>query len=825
MKISYNWLKEYADIDISVEEISNLLTDCGLEVDGIEEHESIRGGLKGLVIGEVITCEDHPDSDHLHLTTVNIGEEGNLSIVCGAENVATGQKVVVATIGATLYSGDESFKIKKSKIRGKESFGMICAEDEIGIGDSHAGIMVLPEGAVVGVPAANYFNLSSDYIFEIGLTPNRSDATSHIGVARDIVAVLNSRNFINAEGDDCELLYPNVEDFKIDCKDIDITVEVKDNKNCPRYSGLCIKGIKVEPAPEYIQNRLKSVGLRPINNVVDITNYVLMELGQPLHAFDMANVKGNKVVVRLANEGEKFVTLDGVERKLSARNLMICNESEPMCIAGVFGGEKSGVSETTTDIFLESAYFNPVSIRKTAREYGLNTDASFRYERGADVNVTVYALKRAAKLICEIAGGKIASEIIDIYPNKMEDTIVDLDLNDVNTLIGKNIEKDIVKAILENLEMQVEEISTNMLRVEVPSNKVDVTRPADLVEEVLRIYGYNNIELQGRLSYSMNAASSNSDHKIYASVANMLSSTGFCEILNNSLCKQEYIENCKLGSTYKEDNIVLLANPLSKELNMLRPTLLFGGLNSIEFNLNRKQNNIKFYEFGRSYFKTNSEEEDVIKRYSEENHLALFISGNKNVEGWQEANKAADFYDLKLNVERVFNSLRVNELKYKVEESDSELFVYGLKITLNKAILVEFGLLTKTICDSFDIKQEVYYADFSWDNILKYMPKKERIYKEVSKYPSVRRDLALLIDKSVKFEQIENLAFSCERTLLKEVNLFDVYQGKTLESGKKSYAVSFILQDLEKTLTDKQIEKIMEKIIGKLSSELGASLR
>ena len=827
MKVAYSWLKEYADIDLSVDECSQLLTDCGLEIDAVEEVESIRGGLKGLVTGEVLSCEPHPDSDHLHLTKVDIGQGDPLPIVCGAANVAAGQKVIVATIGTVLYDGDKSFTIKKSKLRGADSMGMICAEDEIGVGSSHDGIMVLPPDTPVGMPAAQYFHLESETVFEIGLTPNRSDATSHIGVARDLVALENIR-----KNKPVKLKYPSVEAYEgVQGRIIEIKVE--DTLACPRYAGLCIKNVKVKESPEWLKKRLVSVGLRPINNVVDVTNFILMEMGQPMHAFDMAKIKGNRIVVRPAKEGETLTTLDGVERKLSTKNLMICNAEEPMCIAGVFGGLDAGVSDSTTNVFLESAYFNPASIRKTAREHGLNTDASFRYERGADPEICIYALERAALLLQEVAQGEVASEIIDNYPEPIARPVAEFSLEYMNKLIGEPMQAAEVKRVLEALEMQVEMHSDTgsietaapaqiHYKVTVPLNKTDVTRPADVAEEFLRIYGYNRINSTRRISYGMGIAKGKEPERVVTKVSEFLSHNGFYEIMNNSLCPESYIGKFHL------ENVVRMLNPLSKEMSIMRTSLLHGGLNSIAYNLNHKQNNLKFYEFGRTYFYVPeaSKEAPVDERFREENHLSLLLCGNENEELWQTPAKAFDFYSLKAYVGKIWKLLRLDSLRCRSLEAEGEEWSYGLQTMLpgNKAG-VRFGKVKESLCQQFDIKAPVFYADFLWDNILAALPEKAPEYKEVARFPEVRRDLALLLDKKVEFSQIESIARKSEKNLLKEVSLFDVYEGRNLPEGKKSYAVSFILQDEERTLNDKQIEKTMEKILANLQKETGCTLR
>lgn len=817
MKVAYSWLKEYVDFDLSAEETARRLTDGGLEVEGVETYESVKGGLQGLVVGKVLTCEAHPDSDHLHLTTVDVGGEQPLNIVCGAPNVAAGQKVIVATIGTILYNGDESFTIKKSKIRGAESFGMICAEDEIGVGASHDGIMVLPADTPVGMPAADYFKIHRDTVLEIGLTPNRADATSHIGVARDLAAMLKVRDLA-----DVRLKYPSAEGFKASASPAPVQVEVADATLCPRYTGLSLKNVKIAPSPAWMRERLQSVGIRPINNVVDVTNYILMEMGQPMHAFDRRHIKGNKIVVRTAKAGETLVTLDGVKRELQPTHLMICNAEAPMCIAGVFGGEEAGVHDDTTEIFLESAYFNPVSIRKTARAHGLNTDASFRYERGADPNITEYALKRAALLLIELAGAEPDGAVVDIYPQPIARPVVDLNIPRMQTLIGKAITTEETRRILEAMEMETEAVSADCLRVKVPTNKPDVTREADLTEEVLRIYGYNRIEMSERLSYAPNARPGSPDEQVRKRTADLLSDNGFIEIMNNSLCKQADVTE----TGWYAETAVTLANPLSQELNVLRPSLLFGGLASVALNLNHKQNNLKFYEFGRTYRRQPEAAAGapVTERFAETQHLALWLTGMEQPENWRDQPaRQSDFYSLKKAVEQVLQSLRLTDSK--LNEAQLPGLQYGLQYECNGKVLVSFGEVQPQLLRRFDLKQPVFYADFDWDAVLKCRPVKPVVYKEISKFPAVKRDLALLVNHTVSFKQIEAAARQAEKALLRDIRLFDVYEGKNLPDGKKSYAVSFMLQDPGKTLTDKQIEKAMEKIFNSLAQQTGAELR
>ncbi|MCL2417084.1 MAG: phenylalanine--tRNA ligase subunit beta [Bacteroidales bacterium] len=817
MKISYNWLKNYANITQTPEELSEILTDCGLEVESFEHVESVRGGLKGVVIGEVITCGKHPDADKLKVTTVNTGAPELLHIVCGANNVAAGQKVPVATVGTMIYKGDEEpFEIKKSKIRGQISEGMICSEIELGLGDDYDGIMVLESSAPIGIPASEYFKIETDVVFTIGLTPNRNDATSHIGVARDIVAAINAKTLNNER-----LKYPNLDSFKIDNTNLPIEVVVEDIENCPRYSGLTISDIKVDESPDWLKNRLKAVGLRPINNVVDATNFVLMEYGQPLHAFDVSKISGQKVVVKKLPKDTIFKTLDDVERKLNGSELMICNADEGMCIAGVFGGAKSGVTEQTSAIFLESAYFNPISIRKTAKLHGMKTDASFRYERGADPNITVDALKRAALLIKEVAGGTISSEISDIYPNKIEPKTVDFSCKKMNKLIGSEIPKDAVLNILQSLEIGVDGEYPN-LTLQIPTNKADVTRDVDVIEEILRIYGFNRIANVGATLMNFEHPAKPDRENVYNQIADFLSNNGFAEIMNNSLTKAEHTEKV---NGFDSNLNVILENPLSNELDVMRQSLLFGGLSSIAYNCNHQQTDLKLYEFGTVYQKNPNAEQDapVTKKYKETQRLAIFISGNKRAENWQKPLESVDFNYLKSLVNTVFSRLRLTN--YKVEEQAPEYFSEGLSYTLNKKTFATFGKLSKATLKYFDIKQDVYFADVAWTDVLKALPKKPILYQEISKFPEVRRDLALLVDQKITFSQIEKLAYETEKKYLRSVNLFDVYEGDKLPEGKKSYAVSFILQDAEKTLSEKQITGVMEKMIRQMTEKLGAVIR
>ncbi|MBE9467670.1 MAG: phenylalanine--tRNA ligase subunit beta [Bacteroidetes bacterium] len=820
MKISYNWIKQYIDTDLGYQEVSEILTNTGLEVEGIEKFQSIKGGLEGLVIGEVKTCEAHPNSDHLSITTVDVGKNELLPIVCGAPNVRAGQKVVVATVGTTLYDGDESFKIKKAKMRGEPSMGMICAEDEIGLGVSHDGIMVLDNNIAVGTQAKDYFNIENDIVFEIGLTPNRIDGASHYGVARDLAAYLNQHQNI-------ALNKPSVDNFKVDNNDNVIDVKIENNDACTRYSGITISGIEIKESPEWLKNRLKSIGLNPINNIVDATNFVLQETGQPLHAFDADKIKGKKVIVKTLKEGTKFTTLDETEHKLSSDDLMICNEEEGMCIAGVFGGIKSGVTENTKNVFLESACFDPVFIRKTSRRHSLQTDASFRYERGADANITVYALKRVALLIKELAGGKISSDIIDIYPKTIEDYKVTVSYFNIDRLIGKHLEKENIKNILSSLDIKIVSEDEQTLNLEVPTYRADVKREADVIEEILRIYGYNNIEISSHVKSTIAYSEKPNKNTVTNLTSNLLTSIGFNEIMSNSLTKSSYYEDLK---SYDKDNLVSILNPLSSDLNCMRQTLLFGGLEAIAFNINRKNSDLKFYEFGNCYsINKKTQDENPIKKYNEDFHFSLFVTGLKQQASWNIKAELSNFYFIKSYVENIMHRLGIDNNFIDADEINSDIFDYALQYTHNqnnkKIPFVSFGSVNKKILKAFDIKSDVYYADFDWDSVLKILKTKKVTYTEIAKYPEVKRDLALLLDKKIHFEQIKTLAFNTERKLLKRISLFDVYEGKKIEDDKKSYAVSFILQDPFKTLADKQIDKIMNKFIKVFENELGAKIR
>lgn len=820
MNISYNWLKEYVSFDMTPEEVSAALTSIGLEVGSVEEVQTIKGGLEGIVIGEVLTCEAHPNSDHMHVTTVNLGSGEPVQIVCGAPNVAAGQKVVVATLGTKLYDGDECFTIKKSKLRGIESNGMICAEDEIGIGTSHDGIIVLPAEAVPGTPAKDYYNIKSDYVIEVDITPNRADACSHYGVARDLYA------WLVQNGKETRLTRPSCEAFNTDNNELPISIRVENSEACPRYAGVTVKGVTVKESPEWLQNKLRIIGLRPINNIVDITNYILHAYGQPLHCFDADKIKGNTVVVKTMPEGTPFVTLDEVERKLSEKDLMICNTEEPMCIGGVFGGLESGTTETTQNVFLESAYFNPTWIRKSARRHGLNTDASFRFERGIDPNGCLYALKQAAILVKELAGGTIAMELTDIYPQPISDFNVELDYQYVNDLIGKEIPAETIKSIVESLEIKITHETDKGISLQVPAYRVDVQRPCDVVEDILRIYGYNNVEIPTTLKSSLTTKGEHDkSHKLQNLVAEQLVGCGFNEILNNSLTSESYYENLQ---TWQSKNLVRLMNPLSGDLNVMRQSLLFGGLESIMHNANRKNADLKFFEFGNCYFydEERKNPEKVLAAYSEKYMLGLFITGKRVNNSWAHPNEDSSFYELKAHVLNIFTRLGLKMGAVVFGTLSNDIFANALTVqTRGGKLLATLGIITKKIQRAFDIDNEVYYAELNWKELMKAIRNQKVSYSEISKYPAVKRDLALLIDKKVLFADIEKIAYESEKKLLKEVSLFDVYEGKNLEAGKKSYAVSFVLQDETQTLNDKQIDKIMGKIIANLENKLQAKLR
>ena len=820
MEISYKWLKEYVDFDLTPQETADALTSCGLEVDALEEVQTIKGGLKGLFVGKVLTCEMHPNSDHLHITTVDLGKGEPQQIVCGAPNVAAGQKVIVADLGCVLYDGDKEFVIKKSKLRGVESNGMICAEDEIGVGESHDGIIVLPEDAPVGQPAAEYYHLESDWVIEIDITANRSDALSHWGVARDLYA------WLKRNGHETSLHRPDCTEFTVDNNDLPIDVEIENTEACKRYACVSITGCEVKESPEWLQNKLKVIGLRPINNIVDITNYVMMAYGQPMHCFDADMVTGHKIVVRTQPEGTKFVTLDGEEHTLGEHDLSICNAEEPMCIAGIFGGKGSGTYDTTTNVVLESAYFHPTWIRKSARRHGLSTDASYRFERGIDPNGTIYALKQAAILCKQLAGGKVSMEIKDVYPNPMADARVQLDYEYVDRLIGKEIGHDMIKSIVESLEMKVVEETAEGLLLDVPAYRVDVQRPCDVVEDILRIYGYNNVEIPTQLKSSLTIlGEADKAYHLQNVIGEQLVGCGFREILNNSLTKTSYYTEL---NKYTEETTVKVMNPLSSDLGVMRQSLLFGGLESICRNVNHKMPNLRFFEFGNCYHYSpeKKNDEDPIKAYTEEMHLGMWITG-KRVEGsWTHPDEQSSFYELKGYVLNIVKRLGVNPGVMVCEHSDNNVFGKALVLKTHAGkVLCEMGTVCHKILKKMDISQDVFYADLNWDNLMRAIKKNETLYHDISKFPSVSRDLALLIDKSVQFEQIEQIARQTEKKLLKSVELFDVYEGKNLPAGKKSYAVNFILQDESKTLTDKQIDAIMTKLINNLKQKLGAELR
>jgi len=817
MKISLNWLKQYIDIDLEIDKISEILTDIGLEVEGIEDFTSIKGGLKGLVIGEVLHKEKHPNADKLSLTKVNIGADEDLDIVCGAPNVDKGQKVIVATIGTQMQIGNDTFTIKKTKLRGCLSEGMICAEDEIGLGDSHDGIMVLDSNATVGLPASEYFNVEHDTVFEIGLTPNRIDSASHIGVARDLSAYFSLEK---------ETAYqkPDISNFKIDNNKLNIPVIVENTEACPRYSGLTISDIEVKESPEWLKNRLGAIGLAPINNVVDITNYVLHETGQPLHAFDADKIEGKKVIVKTLPESSKFVTLDEAERTLTNNDLMICDEKGGMCIGGVFGGIYSGVTNETKSIFLECAYFNPVWVRKTSKYHQLQTDSSFRFERGTDPNNILFTLKRTALLIKELAGGTISSEIVDEYPKAIESKIVEISYANVYRLIGKKIPVDIIKKILISLEFEIIEEKESGLKLKVATYRVDVTREADIIEEILRIYGYNNIEIDFKLNSSVSYSKKPDNEKLINWVSDFLSDNDFNEIMSNSLMKQNYYENLE---TFPSDKAVGLFNPLSMDLNAMRQSLLFGGLEAINHNNNRKNYNLRLFEFGNVYqmdCKSNSNKS--LDKFIEKRKLGIFISGNSYHEHWKLKEKPSDFYYLKSYIDLLLKKFGVDKKRIRIEELDSDIFSFGLLIKdNNNKQLVSYGSVNKTLLNRFEIENDVYFAEIEWDTLISFAKNLKVSYSEIPKYPEVKRDLALLLEKTVKFEEIVEIAYKTETKLLKDVSIFDVFESDKLGENKKSYAVSFILQDVEKTLTDKSIDKVMNNLIRSFTHKLNAQIR
>ena len=820
MNISYNWLKKFIDFDLSPLELADALTSIGLEVGGVEEIQAIKGGLEGLVIGEVLTCEPHPNSDHMHVTNVNLGTGEPVQIVCGAPNVAAGQKVIVATIGTKLYDGDDCFTIKKSKLRGIESCGMICAEDEIGIGTDHSGIIVLPDDAVVGMPAKDYYNIKSDYVLEVDITPNRADACSHYGVARDLYAYLTQR------GIQTSLHKPSVDDFKVDNHDLDINVTIVNSEACPRYAGITIKGVTVKESPEWLQNDLRMIGLRPINNIVDITNYILFAYGHPMHCFDADKIKGNQVIVKCMPEGTPFVTLDGVERKLSSRDLMICNAEEPMCIGGVFGGLESGTTEETKNVFLESAYFHPTWIRKTARRHGLSTDASFRYERGIDPNNTIYILKLAAMMVKELAGGEISSEIKDVSCKDFPPFRVELTYQRVNELIGKDIPVEAVKSIVKSLEMDIVAETAEGLTLDVPQYRVDVQRDCDVIEDILRIYGYNNVEIPTTLKSSLVAETeTDKSNKLQNLVAEQLVGAGFNEIMNNSLTKAAYYDNL---TSYPAKNLVRLMNPLSSDLNVMRETLLFGGLETIARNANHKNPDLKLFEFGNCYYyrEEKRNEDKALAPYSESYHLALWLTGKDKQGSWIHADEDNNAYMLKAYVENILGRVGLHMRDLTIENLSTDIYASAVVIkTQGGKRLAMIGTVTRKLLKQFDIDNAVYFADINWIEVMRSIRSLKVSFKELPKFPAVRRDLALLVDKNVQFAQIEKLVFDADRKLVKSVNLFDVYEGKHLEAGKKSYAISITLQDENQTLNDKVIDKVMQKIIKSLEERAGARLR
>ncbi len=816
MNISYNWLQEYINIDMPAEEIGKVLTSIGLEVGSIGKYEKIKGGLKGMVVGKVLTCHKHPNADKLSVTTVDIGTGDPLKIVCGAPNVAAGQKVIIATVGTVLNSGNESFTIKRSKIRGEESEGMICASDEIGVGDDHSGIIVLPQDVTIGTTAASYFGIETDNILEVDITPNRIDSACHIGIARDLAASLKTTWNL-----------PDISGFTANNSNNKIKVSVLNTEACIRYSGVCISNVKVQESPDWLKHKLLAIGLNPINNIVDITNFVLHECNQPLHAFDAAKITGNTVIVQTVSEGTEFITLDGNKRKLTANDLMICNANEPMCIAGVFGGADSGVSNDTTEIFLESACFHPVWVRKTARRHQLNTDSSFRFERGTDPNNVLYALKRAALLICNLAGGVISSEVTDIYPNIVEPVIVDLDLDFSRSFLGKDIDNQVIISTLQRVEIETIAQNNNSITVKIPTYKVDVTRPVDVIEEFLRIYGFNEIEINDKLHSTLSfAGSSDSDYRLKNTISELLTSNGFNEIMCNSLTKAGYYESL---NEYRSEHLVKILNPLSSDLNVMRQTLLFGGMESVQYNKNRRKNDICFYEFGNCYLFKESDrnENSSISAYSENQSLGIWISGKKNIPNWKnQVLSDFDFYDLKSHVFNIMRRLGIqNSITF--ERSENELFDFSLNvINLNsKKIIGTLGRVSSKQNLLFDIESPIYFCELNWDLILKLVAKSKVTFGEISKFPEVKRDLALLIDAEINYSTLEAIAFQTEKKILKSVSLFDVYEGKNIPNGKKSYALSFILQDNDKTLNDTQIEKTMDKILQSYSNQVSASLR
>lgn len=818
MKISYNWLKEYIKIDIDPHDLSEILTGIGLEIEGVEEWESVRGGLKGVVIGEVLTCKKHPDADKLSVTTVDIGQPEPLSIVCGAPNVAAGQKVPVAVAGTTLYRGEETLELKKTKIRGEVSEGMICAEDELGLGENHDGIMVLNSSAVPGTPASEYFRVVHDTIFEIGLTPNRIDSGSHFGVARDLAAYLSLNS-----GNGYAAVKPSVDSFRSDSNTSGFEVIVENSRDCPRYSGITISGVKIGESPEWLKTRLRSIGLNPISNVVDITNFVQHEIGQPLHAFDADKVTGKKVIIKNQPDKTRFVTLDGLERSLSQRDLMICNEEEGMCIAGVFGGIKSGVTSETRNIFLESAHFNAVSIRKTSKRHSLQTDASFRFERGTDPNITVWALKRAAMLMKELAGGKISSDIIDIYPDKIKNLTTEVNFRNIDRLIGKKIGKETIRKILSLLDFIILDEDEDKMLLEIPAYRVDVRLEADVIEEILRIYGYNNVEINNHVNSTLTYIEKPDMEKAVNTVSDLLSANGFAEIMCNSLNPASWYED---NSDFDAGQLVTLANPLSSDLNAMRQSLLYGGLSSVIWNINRQCYDLRLYEFGNCYFRTgHGTAVPSVNDYTERRSLDLFITGKTGKESWNSKTGPSDFYHIKSATEMIFSRLGIDTVLLTNGESHKKYFSESITYVINNKVLAETGKLSKSMLSRFDIGQDVFYSHIDWDQVLKMIGRKPVQFSELPKYPAVRRDMAMLLDRDIRFISIRDIAFRTERNVLREVNLFDVYESDSLGAGKKSYAVSFILRDDLRTLTDKNIDKVMDNLRRAFEKELGAKIR
>ena len=820
MEISLNWLKKYIDIDLSAQEVATILTDIGLEVEALEKVESIRGGLQGVVVGHVVECWDHPDSDHLHVTKVDVGAQEPLQIVCGAPNCRQGLKVLCATVGSVLYpnGGDEEFKIKRSKIRGVESLGMLCAEDELGIGASHAGIMELPEDAVVGTAARDFLGITDDYLIGIGLTPNRVDAASHIGVARDIAAYLRS------QGKDVKVTLPSVDDFSVDNHDMEIEVVVENHDAAPRYAGLTVTGCQIAPSPEWMQKELRAAGINPKNNLVDITNYVLFELGQPLHAFDADKIEGKKVVVKCCEEGTPFVTLDGVERKLSKEDLMICSAERPMCIGGVFGGLDSGISDTTVNVFLESAYFNPVSIRRSAKRHGLSTDASFRFERGIDPNIQVYALKRAALMMRELAGGKISSEIIDLNPTPASDFVFDVNLDRVNSLIGKAIPESTVRTILDALEVKIVKEEARTLTVAVPPYRVDVQREADLVEDILRIYGYNNVEIPQAVHSTLSYAPRPDKNKLINIAADHLAATGYTEIMSNSLTKAAYYDGL---TSYKAEECVKIMNPLSADLNVMRQTLLFNALEAVALNINHRTLDLRLFEMGNCYrFHPEVEQgENPLARYSESYRIGIAVTGQDATPSWNVKAAKSSFYTLRSTVEKLLRRFGIDIYTLRSESSQSDLYSDAIAYTQGPKTVIEMGIISPAVLAKFDIKQAVYYAEIDFDLIVRAAKKQRIAVEELSRFPEVKRDLALLVDKGVTFSELRNIAFATEKKLLKRVTLFDVYEGDKLPEGKKSYALGFTLEDKNQTLNEKTIEKTMANLQRQLEAKAGAQVR